>query len=146
MNVFLGLNISAEELGVKRQNMWAFASNNINQDGLDYFNMDVQQVGISVKTTYSKCCATAQALDADIPLMFISFPSAKDPEWSNHPGDLLLCAVASVNPTCAGRENKTTCAIVTLANWEWFKSWQDKQVGWLSSEGGLDYANPALFR
>ena len=129
MNVFLGLNISAEELGVKRQNMWAFASNNINQDGLDYFNMDVEQVGISVKTTYSKCCATAQALDADIPLMFISFPSAKDPEWSNHPGDLLLCAVTSVNPTCAGRENKTTCAIVTLANWEWFKSWQDKQVG-----------------
>ena len=53
MNVFLGLNISAEELGVKRQNMWAFASNNINQDGLDYFNMDVEQVGISVKTTYS---------------------------------------------------------------------------------------------
>ena len=108
MNVFLGLNISAEELGVKRQNMWAFASNNINQDGLDYFNMDVQQVGRIVKTTYSKCCATAQALDADIPLMFISFPSAKDPEWSNHPGDLLLCAVTvltppvqcSVNPTC----------------------------------------------
>ena len=101
MNVFLGLNISAEELGVKRQNMWAFASNNINQDGLDYFNMDVQQVGISVKTTYSKCCATAQALDADIPLMFISFPSAKDPEWSNHPGDLLLYAVNGLNPTCA---------------------------------------------
>ena len=109
MNVFLGLNISAEELGVKRQNMWAFASNNINQDGLDYFNMDVEQVGISVKTTYSKCCATAQALDADIPLMFISFPSAKDPEWSNHPGDLSCCMQStvltlpvqcSVNPTC----------------------------------------------
>ena len=102
MNVFLGLNISAEELGVKRQNMWAFASNNINQDGLDYFNMDVEQVGIVVKkkvtkTTYSKCCATVQALDADIPLMFISFPSAKDPEWSNHPGELL----SSVNPICA---------------------------------------------
>ena len=49
MNVFLGLNISAEELGVKRQNMWAFASNNINQDGLDYFNMDVEQVGIIIR-------------------------------------------------------------------------------------------------
>ena len=58
MNVFLGLNVSAEELGVKRQNIWAFTSNNIDQDGLDYFNMNVDQ-----------------ALDADIPLLFISFPS-----------------------------------------------------------------------
>ena len=57
----------------------------------------VSQKTKETKTTYSKCCATAQALDADIPLMFISFPSAKDPEWSNHPGDLLF----TVNPTCA---------------------------------------------
>jgi len=95
MNVFLGLNASAEELGVKRQNCWAFTTNNIDQDGLDYFNMDVDQ-----------------ALDADVPLIFISFPSVKDPEWANHPG----------------RENKTTCAIVTLANWKWFSKWQDGQV------------------
>ena len=27
-----------------------------------------------------------------------------------------------------GRENKTTCAIVTLANWKWFSKWQDGQV------------------
>lgn len=44
MNVFLGLNASAEELGLKRQNCWAFTTNNIDQDGLDYFNMDVDQV------------------------------------------------------------------------------------------------------
>ena len=95
MNVFLGLNVSAEELGVKRQNTWAFTSNNIDQDGLDYFNLPVDK-----------------ALDAEVPLMFISFPSAKDPEWTNHPG----------------RENKTTVAIVTLANWEWYSQWQDGQV------------------
>lgn len=46
MNVFLGLNASAEELGVKRQNCWAFTTNNIDQDGLDYFNMDVDQVTV----------------------------------------------------------------------------------------------------
>ena len=46
MNVFLGLNASAEELGVKRQNCWAFTTNNIDQDGLDYFNMDLDQVTI----------------------------------------------------------------------------------------------------
>ena len=44
MNVFLGLNASAEELGVKRQNCWAFTTNNIDHDGLEYFNMDVDQV------------------------------------------------------------------------------------------------------
>merc|ERR1712226_1088331 len=51
-------------------------------------------------------------MESEIPLLFISFPSAKDPEWVNHPG----------------RENKATCAIVTLANWDWFKQWEGKQV------------------
>ena len=60
MNVFLGLSASAEELGVKRQNMWAFTDNNIDQSALDYFNMSVDE-----------------ALDAEVPLMFISFPSGK---------------------------------------------------------------------
>ena len=46
MNVFLGLNASAEELGVKRQNCWAFTTNNIDQDGLEYFNMDADQVTV----------------------------------------------------------------------------------------------------
>ena len=49
MNVFLGLNASAEELGVKRQNCWAFTTNNIDQDGLEYFNMDVDQVTIHMQ-------------------------------------------------------------------------------------------------
>jgi len=95
MNVFLGLNASAEELGLKRHNCWAFATNNIDKDALDYFDLDVEK-----------------ALDAEVPLLFVSFPSAKDPEWNNH----------------TGRENKSTCAIVTLANWKWFEKWQDNQV------------------
>ena len=44
MNVFLGLNGSAEELGVKRQNCWAFSTNNIDKDALDYFDLDVEKV------------------------------------------------------------------------------------------------------
>ena len=52
MNVFLGLNASAEELGVKRQNCWAFTTNNIDQDGLDYFNMDVDQVTVRRRANY----------------------------------------------------------------------------------------------
>lgn len=44
--------------------------------------------------------------------MFVSFPSAKDPNWKNHPG----------------RANKSTCAIVTLASWEWYKKWESKPL------------------
>jgi len=95
MNVFLGLNCSPEELGVKRQNIWAFNDSNIDFEGQKYFDMNVDE-----------------AMDAEIPLLFISFPSVKDPEWDNHPG----------------RKGKTTCAIVTLANWDWFKQWEEKQV------------------
>merc|ERR1711994_433707 len=64
----------------------------LNKSGEDYIHLDVDN-----------------AIDAEIPLLFVSFPSAKDPEWENHPG----------------REEKSTCAIVTLANWEWFKKWED---------------------
>lgn len=92
MNIFLGLNKSKEELGLKRQNMWAFTSNDINKIGEDYFHLKVDD-----------------AMDAEVPLLFVSFPSAKDPEWDNHPG----------------RKGKSTCAIVTLANWEWFKKFED---------------------
>jgi len=95
MNVFLGLNKSKAELGLKRQNTWAFTSNDLNKIGEDYFQLNVDE-----------------AMDADIPLLFVSFPSAKDPEWDNHPG----------------RENKSTCAIVTLANWDWFKNWVDQPM------------------
>ena len=109
MNVFLGLNASAEELGVKRQNCWAFTTNNIDQDGLEYFNMDVDQVTILLQAKQAKFFfegfpvkqkkltehlvfnwPSLQALDADVPLIFISFPSVKDPEWTNHPGEHLL--------------------------------------------------------
>ena len=64
--------------------------------------------------SFEKYCGlhVEEALDAQVPLLFISFPSAKDPNWINHPG----------------RENKSTCAIVTLATWEWFKQWESKPV------------------
>ena len=64
--------------------------------------------------SFEKYCelGAEEALDAQVPLLFISFPSAKDPNWINHPG----------------RENKSTCAIVTLATWEWFKQWESQPV------------------
>ena len=48
------------------------------------------------------------AMDLDVPLLFLSFPSAKDPNWKLHPG----------------RENKSTMALVTISKWEWFNQWK----------------------
>jgi len=95
MNVFLGLNKSKEELGLKRQNMWAFTSNDAHTLGEEYLALNPEA-----------------AMDADVPLLFVSFPSAKDPEWDNHPG----------------RKGKSTCAIVTLANWDWFKKFENQPI------------------
>ena len=46
----------------------------------------------------------------DIPLLFISFPSTKDPTWNDrYPG-------------------KSNCTIVTLGNWDWFAKWENERV------------------
>ena len=58
------------------------------------------------------------AMDLDVPLMFLSFPSAKDPNWKLHPG----------------RENKSTMALVTISKWEWFNQWKVK-----------NFVDPAMF-
>ena len=45
--------------------------------------------------------------NADFPLVFISFPSAKDPDWENrYPGT-------------------ATVEVLTLAPYEWFRQWED---------------------
>ena len=58
------------------------------------------------------------AMDLDVPLLFLSFPSAKDPNWKLHPG----------------RENKSTMALVTISKWEWFNQWKVK-----------NFIDPAMF-
>jgi all-trans-retinol 13,14-reductase len=49
--------------------------------------------------------STEDAASAEPPLCFMSFPSTKDPNWKKHPG----------------RENKATCALITMSNNDWFK-------------------------
>ena len=45
-----------------------------------------------------------------VPLLFISFPSAKDPLWDKkHPG-------------------KASATIVSFCNYEWFKDWEKGRV------------------
>jgi all-trans-retinol 13,14-reductase len=57
----------------------------------EYMNLDIDEVA---KT--------------EPPYIFISFPSKKDPNWSQHPG----------------RESKSTCHVLTFANWEWYKEFE----------------------
>ena len=94
MMVFAGLDVSKEELGVKPQNHWVYTSSDFDSIFNDYMNLPDSEAGAQ-----------------DIPLLFISFPSTKDPTWEDRfPG-------------------KTTCAIVTLANYEWFSKWDGARVG-----------------
>lgn len=95
MNVFVGLNVSSDELNLKKQCTWAFPHNEAAFSADDYLAMSAEK-----------------AMDAKVPILFVSFPSIKDPQWKNHPG----------------RENKTTCTIVTMANWEWFKRFEKTQL------------------
>ena len=92
--------------------MQAFSGNDIDAEGLEYFNL-----------------AGEEAVDAEVPLLFISFPSVKDPEWENNPGRQVLVPIhRTQHNKYLGRAEKSTCAIVTLANWDWFKKWEDRQV------------------
>lgn len=100
LSIFVGLDGSNKELGLENTNTWAMAEVNLDR-GLDEFlATPAEDVG-----------------KKDIPLLFISFPSTKDPTWDERfPG-------------------KSNCTIVTLGNWEWFKEWEDGRIG----KRGEDY-------
>jgi all-trans-retinol 13,14-reductase len=103
ISVYVGLNVSNDELGVvKRRNKWIFSNNELDQSYEEYRNMPVENVG-----------------EEDIPLLFLSFPSTKDPTWDERfPG-------------------KSTLEIVSLASYEWFEKWKDEKV----MHRGEDYEN-----
>ncbi|MCG8370587.1 MAG: NAD(P)/FAD-dependent oxidoreductase [Proteobacteria bacterium] len=89
LGVYIGLRGTADELGLPRTNFWIYPSNDY--DGaLDAFLADP---------------------DAPFPVVYVSFPSAKDPDYENrHPGT-------------------STIEIVAPAPYEWFAKWQDETWG-----------------
>lgn len=95
MSIFIGLNASGEDLKLQRENIWAFPTNNSGSSFRDFCALSAEE-----------------AQDAEAPLMFVSFPSVKDPNWAKHPG----------------REHKSTCTIVTMSNWNWFSKWADEPL------------------
>lgn len=109
MSVFVGLDASNEALGLTSTNVWAFSDPAAAMDIENYASL-----------------TSEEALSKDVPLLFISFPSTKDPNWKQHPG----------------RADKATCALVTLAPWEWFSQWDKGRrreaggQGCLAGQGG----------
>ncbi|XP_022085438.1 putative all-trans-retinol 13,14-reductase [Acanthaster planci] len=94
MSVFVGLKGTKEELGLPAGQVWAFTGSDHDKNMEEYMNRSAEESGKD-----------------DIPLLFITFPSAKDPSWpERYPG-------------------KSTCTMVTLANWEWFSKWENGRTG-----------------
>jgi all-trans-retinol 13,14-reductase len=93
--LYIGLKKTAEELGLPKTNLWVYP-------GYDY---DAQL------ESYLK------DPNAPLPLTYISFPSAKDPDFLRRfPG-------------------KSTIEIITVAPWEWYAEWE--QGRW--KKRGIDY-------
>ena len=91
--VFIGLDGTAEELGLKPQNVWAFRSSKLDSVIQDYMSLSADE-----------------ARTSDVPLLFVSFPSTKDPTYNTrYPG-------------------KTTCAIITVTPYKWFSEWSKETV------------------
>jgi len=85
--VYAGFKGSNEELGLSSTNLWIYP-NGDHEDNLAKYKADP---------------------NAEFPLVYISFPSSKDPDWGNrYPG-------------------KSTVEIVTPAKMEWFKEWDNTQ-------------------
>ena len=89
LGVYIGLKGTAEELGLPKTNFWIYPHNDYDA-AVDQFTDDK---------------------DAPFPVVYISFPSAKDPDYLNrHPGT-------------------ATIEIVAPAPYQWFERWEGSTWG-----------------
>jgi len=89
LGIYIGLQGTAEELGLPKTNFWIYPSNDYDQAVADFM----------------------QDVDAPFPVVYVSFPSAKDPDYLNrHPGT-------------------ATIEIVAPAPYEWFAKWKGTTWG-----------------
>jgi all-trans-retinol 13,14-reductase len=73
LGVYIGLQQTAEELGLPKTNFWIYPSTD-HSNNVESFRQDI---------------------DAEFPAVYISFPSAKDPSWeSRYPGTATIEIVA----------------------------------------------------
>jgi all-trans-retinol 13,14-reductase len=84
--LYVGLNGSPEELNLPKANYWIYPEEGSHEENLDRYKDDI---------------------NAELPLVYISFPAAKDPDWQNrYPG-------------------KSTIDIITLMPYEVFAPWEN---------------------
>uniref|UniRef100_A0AAV2KG99 All-trans-retinol 13,14-reductase n=1 Tax=Knipowitschia caucasica TaxID=637954 RepID=A0AAV2KG99_KNICA len=80
LSVFVGLDGSTEEFGLKADNYWIFKENNLDELVEDYLNGDREKSAKSV------------------PILFAASPSAKDPIWQErNPGKSTVSLVSFAN-------------------------------------------------
>ncbi len=93
LSVFVGLDGTKEELGLEASNIWAFQNANLDETCEKYLALSSEEAATNPP-----------------PLLFLSFPSTKDPTYAQrYPG-------------------KSTCAIITVTPYEWFQEWKDERV------------------
>ena len=99
LGVYIGLQGTAEELGLPKTNLWVYPSNDYDGAVEAFMNDSGGQDGV------------------EFPVVYISFPSAKDPQYlERHPGT-------------------ATIEIVAPAPYEWFAPWKGTTWG----KRGADY-------
>lgn len=84
--LYMGLNKSADELGLKTTNLWIYPGYDHDKNLANYQNNP----------------------EGDFPVVYVSFPSAKDPDWHKNHGE------------CA------TMEAITLGRWDAYKAWENK--------------------
>ena len=94
--MYIGLKGSPQELGLPKTNYWIYPADGDHDSCVDNYLADV---------------------NAPFPVVYVSFPSAKDPDWSNRYPD------------------KSTIDIITLVPYELFEQWKDSR--WMKR--GEDY-------
>ena len=82
--LYAGFNGSAAELGLPRTNLWIYPSTD-HEGNLERYTADI---------------------NAPFPVLYISFPSAKDPQWDSR------------------RPGKSTVEVITFASWPAFRQWE----------------------
>ncbi|MCB1657128.1 MAG: NAD(P)/FAD-dependent oxidoreductase, partial [Pseudomonadales bacterium] len=93
--LYIGIKDSAKNLNLPKTNFWIYPNENYEQ---------------SIKSFLADA-------NSDIPMVYISFPSAKDPSFE------------------ARYPNRSTIEIVAPCPWEWVEQWADKPWG----KRGADY-------
>ncbi len=86
--LYIGLEGSPEELGLPKTNLWLYP------EGMDHDQCIKKYI---------------EDIEQEFPVVYVSFPAAKDPDWSNrYPG-------------------KSTIDIITLLPYEIFSDWENSK-------------------